>query len=113
MKSKTGRHWLDEPEPDLPEIDDPRVVEVWEEAEGECDECPLPRYVRVRVKFKPWEDDDYTETLSYYDYLDEAEGRKQKCEYTCPEIEEMVKLARPLFSICEEFIKKHKTSKEI
>lgn len=64
-------HWTDEPEQDLPEIDDPRVVEVWEEAEDYGDGCPLPGYSRVRVKFKPWEDDDYTETLSYYDYLDD------------------------------------------
>lgn len=106
-------HWTDEPEQDLPEIDDPRVVDVWEEPEDYGDGCPLPRYARVRVKFKPWLDDDYTETLSYYDYLEKAEGRGEKCKYTCSEIEEMVKLARPLFSICEEFIKKHKTSKEI
>lgn len=109
-----AHHWTDEPEPDLPEIDDPRVVEVWEEAEDESGECPLPRYARVRVKFKPWEDDDYTEEMRYDDYLDEVEKEKgNKRTYTCPEIEEMVKLARPLFSLCEEFIKKHKTSKEI
>jgi hypothetical protein len=68
-----ARHWTDEPEPDLPEINDPRVVDVWEEPEDYGDRCPLPRYARVRVKFKPWEDDDYTETLSYYDYLEEQE----------------------------------------
>lgn len=66
------RHWTDEPEQDLPEIDDPRVVEVWEEAEDWGDGYPLPRYARVRVKFKPWKDDDYAEELSYYDYLEEV-----------------------------------------
>ena len=60
------RHWTDEPEPDLPEINDPRVLEVWEEA---CDGRPLLRWKNVRVKFKPWDDDDYTEVLSFYDYL--------------------------------------------
>lgn len=64
------RHWTDEPEPDLPEINDPRVVEVWEEAEDWGDGHSLPRYARVRVEFKPREDDDYTEVLTYYDYLE-------------------------------------------
>lgn len=64
------RHWTDEPEPDLPEIDDPRIVDIWEEPEDWGDGYLLPRYTRVRVKFKPWMDDDYTETLSYYDYID-------------------------------------------
>lgn len=70
-------HWTDEPEPDLPEIGDPRVVDVWEEAEDWGDGYPLPRYARVRVKLKPWEDDDYTEELSYYDYLEEFEREKK------------------------------------
>jgi hypothetical protein len=72
------RHWTDEPEPDFPEIDDPRVVDAWEEAEDGSDEYPLPRYARVRVKFKPWKDDDYTEELSYYDYLEEGLRGKQR-----------------------------------
>lgn len=71
-------HWIDKPEPDLPEIDDPRIVEVWEEAEDECDECPLPRYARVRVKFKPWKNDDYTEVLRYCDYIDETKKYRAK-----------------------------------
>lgn len=108
-------HWTDEPEQDLPEIDDPRVVEVWEEAEDWGDEYPLPRYARVRVKFKPWEDDDYTETLSYYDYLDdiaiEKGIRKPKYKYTCPELEDAGKVADEFFSLCDEFIKKVKTWK--
>lgn len=78
MKSKTGRHWLDEPEPDLPEIDDPRIVDIWEEPEDWGDGYLLPRYTRVRVKFKPWEDDDYAEVLSYYDYLEEVEREERK-----------------------------------
>lgn len=72
-------HWTDGPEPDLPEINDPRVVDVWEEPEDYGDGYPdygdgypLPRYARVRVKFKPWLYDDYTEMLSYYDYIDEV-----------------------------------------
>ena len=71
-------HWTDEPEQDLPEIDDPRVVEVWEEAEDRGDECPLPRYARVRVKFKPWKNDDYTEVLRYCDYIDETKKYRAK-----------------------------------
>lgn len=80
-------HWTDEPEQDLPEIDDPRVVEVWEEAEDRGDGHPLPRYAKVRVKFKPWLDDDYTEELSYYDYLD---------NYASPKLEEAWGLMRQL-----------------
>lgn len=101
-----GHHWTDEPEQDLPEINDPRVVDVWEEDWG--DECPLPKYARVRVKFKPWKDDDYTETLSYYGYIEEIEREKKEREYTCPEIEAMGKTADELFSLCDEFIKRHK-----
>ena len=108
-------HWTDEPEQDLPEIDDPRVVDVWEEAEDWGDGHPLPRYARVRVKFKPWEDDDYTEELSYYDYLDdiaiEKGIRKPKNKYTFPELEEAGKVADEFFSLCDEFIKKVKTWK--
>ena len=102
-------HWTDEPEQDLPEIDDPRVVEVWEEAEDWGDECPLPRYTRVRVKFKPWEDDDYTEEMRYDDYLDEVEKEKKEHEYRMPEIEAIGKQAEELFSLCDEFVKKVKT----
>ena len=64
-------HWTDETEPDLPEINDPRVIDVWEEAEDGSDGYPLSMHARVRVRFKPREDDDYTETLSYYDYREE------------------------------------------
>ena len=109
-----ARHWLDEPEPDLPEINDPRVIDVWEEPEDEGDECPLPRYARVHVKLKPWEDDGYTEEMRYDDYLDEVEKKKgNKRTYTCPELEEAGKVANELFSLCEEFLKKHKASNEI
>lgn len=103
-------HWTDEPEQDLPEIDDPRVVEVWEEAEDECDEYPLPRYARVRVEFKPREDDDYTEALTYYDYLEflKTPIEIKKREHTCPIFKEIEKSGEALFSLCEEFIKKHK-----
>lgn len=88
------RHWTDEPEQDLPEINDPRVVEVWEEAEDGCDEHPLPRYARVRVEFKPWEDDDYTEVLTYYDYLEFSNSpiEIKKREYTCHELDTMEEL---------------------
>lgn len=86
------RHWTDEPEQDLPEINDPRVVEVWEEAEDGCDEHPLPRRKNVRVKFKPWKDDDYTETLSFYDYLEEVEREEKEQQYTCHEVEAMEEL---------------------
>ena len=72
--------YLDEPEPDLHEIDDPRIVDVWEEVEDEGDECPLPRYARVYVKFKPWKNYDYTETLRYLDYIDET--KKYRAEIT-------------------------------
>lgn len=65
-------HWTDGPEQDLPEINDPRVVEVWEEAEDLGDGYSSPRYARVRVRFKPWKNDDYTEVLRYYDYIDET-----------------------------------------
>lgn len=103
-------YWTDEPEPDLPEINDPRVVDAWEEPEDYGDGCQLPRYARVYVKFKPWEDDDYTETLSYYDYLDnvatEREIRKPKYKYTCPYIEEAGKVADEFFSFCEGMFKK-------
>lgn len=105
-------HWTDEPEQDLPEIDDPRVVEVWEGAKDWGDEYPLPRYAKVRVKFKPWLDDDYTEEMWYDDYLDEVEKEKRnKRTYTCPELEEAGKAADELFSSCDEFIKKVKTWK--
>lgn len=70
------RHWTGKPEPDLPEIDDPRIVDIWEEPEDYGDGYPLPRYARVCVKFKPWMDDDYTETLSYYDYFEETVKQK-------------------------------------
>lgn len=85
-------HWTDEPERDLPEVNDPRVVEVWEETEDGCDEHPLPRYARVRVKFKPWGDDDYTEVLTYYDYLEEVEREEKEQQYTCHEVEVMEEL---------------------
>jgi hypothetical protein len=94
-------HWTDEPEPDLPEIDDPRVVDAWEEAEDFGDECRLPRYARVRVKFKPWMDDDYTEVIRYDDYLDEV-----KNEYANKDlvqlIDEMGKLGKNLVSLNED-----------
>lgn len=73
-----AHHWTDELEQDLPEINDPRVVNVWERAEDWGDECPLPRYARVRVKFKPFKDDDYAEELSYYDYLEEVEREREE-----------------------------------
>lgn len=106
MEDKNKKHWLDEPEPDLPEIDDPRVVEVWEEPEDWGDGYPLPRYARVHVKFKPWLDDDCTEVLSYYNYLEEVEREKKEHEYTCPEIDAMKKATDEFFSFCDGMFKK-------
>ena len=105
-------HWTDEPEPDLPEVDDPRVIDVWEEPEDESDECPLPRYARVRVRFKPWKNDDYTETLRYLDYIDEAKKYRAKITeevskaYFC---ETLVKVSNCALKIKETMaqIKKH------
>lgn len=106
-------HWIDEPEPDLPEIDDPRVVEVWEEAENESGEYPLPRYARVRVEFKPREDDDYTEVLTYYDYLEflKTPIEIKKREHLLPKFKKMEKSAKVSFLSYDEFIKKVKTWK--
>lgn len=110
-------HWTDEPEPDLPEIDDPRVVDIWEEPEDWGDEYPLPRYARVYVKFKPWKNDDYTETLRYLDYIDETKKYRAKITeevskaYFC---ETLVKVSNCGLEIREkmEQIKKHLTAIE-